>query len=46
MDLGGAARVERLGGELAALSETSDTSLAKITVAAGLLSDLANDGTR
>ena len=39
-------RVERLGGELAALSETSDTSLAKITVAAGLLSDLANDGTR
>lgn len=39
-------RVERLGGELVALSETSDTSLAKITVAAGLLSDLANDGTR
>ncbi|GEO85903.1 MULTISPECIES: NAD-glutamate dehydrogenase [Alphaproteobacteria] len=39
-------RVERLGAELAGLSEAEETNLAKITVAAGLLSDLANDGTR
>jgi len=39
-------RTERLGLELAALSETGETSLAKIAVAAGLLSDLANNGTK
>ena len=39
-------RAERLGLELAALSETGETSLAKIAVAAGLLSDLANNGTK
>ena len=39
-------RVEHVGRELAALSETNEASLAKITVAAGLLSDLANDWSR
>ncbi|MHA7971128.1 NAD-glutamate dehydrogenase [Rhizobium sp. CAU 1783] len=39
-------RVNRLATELAALSEGSEGSLAKITVAAGLLTDLANDRTR
>ncbi len=38
-------RINRIGAEIVALSESGETSLARITVAAGLLSDLANSGT-
>ena len=39
-------RVERLGSELQALSEAGESSLAKVAVAASLLSDLADDRTK
>ncbi|MDI7863071.1 NAD-glutamate dehydrogenase [Rhizobiaceae bacterium n13] len=40
------ARINRIGAEIVALSESGEPSLARITVAAGLLSDLANGGVR
>ena len=39
-------RVERLEGELVALTESGEPSLSKIAVAAGLLTDLAHERTR
>ncbi|MFK0334151.1 NAD-glutamate dehydrogenase [Rhizobium sp. NPDC090275] len=39
-------RINRIAEELAGLSEGGDPNLARITVAAGLLTDLARDGTR
>ncbi len=39
-------RINRIAEELSSLSEGGDPNLARITVAAGLLTDLARDGTR
>lgn len=40
---GDSVRIDRLGGELLALSEGGEPSLSRITVAAGLLTDIAHD---
>lgn len=39
-------RINRIAEELSNLSDSGDPNLARITVAAGLLTDLARDGTR
>ncbi|QRM49013.1 NAD-glutamate dehydrogenase [Rhizobium sp. BG6] len=39
-------KINRIAEELSALSESGDPNLARITVAAGLLTDLARDGMR
>ncbi|OWW00983.1 NAD-glutamate dehydrogenase [Rhizobium sp. R72] len=39
-------RINRIAEELSGLSDSGDPNLARITVAAGLLSDLARDGAR
>jgi glutamate dehydrogenase len=39
-------RINRIAEELSGLSDGGDPNLARITVAAGLLTDLARDGVR